>query len=306
MKRVLFGLCLVALGVVLVYGREYRTENVAIAANEQVASDNCSDHFHMDQSQFTAAASGEETRTVANQPLTIHAEKNGGVQVTTWDGPEFSIKLCKQAGADNDAAAHKIVDETKLAVDGSTVSVAAPENLEHSHLSTLILVKAPKAATVSLTVKNGGASIYKFNGTANAEAANGGISLKSSTGKLTVQAKNGGVSIRDCSGEVSATVANGGISIALPERWEGKGLEAHTHNGGLSIAIPKNFSSGLEVVTARYVGVVCKGTACQNAQKTVEEGRQTLRLGSSPAQIHASTQNGGIVIKELEREYAKE
>lgn len=306
MKRVLLGLCLAALGVVLMYGRENRTDNVAIADKEQITSDNCSDHFHNDQGRFAAVASGEETRTIANQPLNIHAEKNGGIRVTTWDGPEFSIKLCKQAAADDDAAARKIVDETKLAVEGSTVSVAAPENLEHSHVSTLLLVKAPKAATVNLKIKNGGASIYKFNGTADAETTNGGISLKSSTGKLTVQAKNGGVSIRDCSGEVSATVANGGISIALPERWEGKGLEAHTRNGGMSIAVPKNFSSGLEVVSSQHTGVVCKGTACQNAQKTVENGRQTLRLGSSPAQVHASTQNGGIVIKELEREYAKE
>ncbi len=306
MKRVLLGLCLAALGVVLMYGRENRIDNVAFADKEQITSDNCSDHFHNDQGRFAAVASGEETRTIANQPLNIHAEKNGGIRVTTWDGPEFSIKLCKQAAADDEVAARKIVDETKLAVEGSTVSVAAPENLEHSHVATLLLVKAPKAATVSLKVKNGGASIYKFNGTADAETTNGGISLKSSTGKLTVQAKNGGVSIRDCSGDVSATVANGGISIALPERWEGKGLEAHTHNGGLSIAIPRNFNSGLEVVSARHVGVVCRGTACQNAQKTIEDGRQTLRLGSSPAQVHASTQNGGIVIKELEREYAKE
>jgi DUF4097 and DUF4098 domain-containing protein YvlB len=306
MKRMLLGLCLAALGVVLMYGREKRVDNAAIADKEQITSDNCSDHFHNDQGRFAAVASGEETRTVANQPLNIHAEKNGGIRVTTWDGPEFSIKLCKQAAADDEVAARKIVDQTKLAVEGSTVSVAAPENLEHSRVATLLLVKAPKAATVSLKVKNGGASIYKFNGTADAETTNGGISLKSSTGKLTVQAKNGGVSIRDCSGEVSATVANGGISIALPERWEGKGLEAHTQNGGLSIAIPKNFNSGLEVVSSRHVGVVCRGTACQNAQKTVEDGRQTLRLGTSPAQVHASTQNGGIVIKELEREYAKE
>jgi len=173
-------------------------------------------------------------------------------------------------------------------------------------VATLLLVKAPKAANVKLNVNNGGASFYHFSGTAEAKTTNGGISLKNSTGKLTVQAQNGGISIRDCGGEINATVANGGLSIALPERWEGKGLDARTQNGGLAISIPRNFSSGLEVVASAHVGLVCRGTACQNAKKTSEDGRQTLRFGSGEPQIRATTQNGGVVIKDLEREYAKE
>jgi DUF4097 and DUF4098 domain-containing protein YvlB len=306
MKRVIFGLSVAVLGVVLMYAGEYRASNISTTSYENATSDNCSDHFQLHQGEFATVVSGEETRMIANQPLSIRAEKNGGIRVTTWDGPEFSVKLCKQVAADNESEARKILDETKLAVEGPAVSVAAPDGPNHSNVATLLLVKAPRDASVNLKVKHGGASLYRFSGTAEAETTNGGISLKNSTGKLTVRAKNGGVSIRDCGGDVSATVANGGVSIALPERWEGKGLEAHTQNGGLSISIPENFSSGLEVVTAEHVGLVCRGTACQNAQKTSANGRQTLRLGSGEPQIRATTQNGGVVIKDLERENAKE
>ncbi|HEV3039080.1 MAG TPA: DUF4097 family beta strand repeat-containing protein [Candidatus Angelobacter sp.] len=306
MKRVLLGLLVAALGVMLMYGREYRTGNISFTSFANATSEDCSDHFRLHNDRFAAVVSGEETRTIANQPLSIRAEKNGGIRVTTWDGPEFSVKLCKQVAADDESAARKILDETKLAVEGSTVSVTAPDGSDHSNVATLLLVRAPQNANVNLKVKNGGASLYKFSGTAEAETTNGGISLKDSTGKLTVRAKNGGISIRDCGGEVNANVANGGLSIALPERWEGKGLEAHTQNGGLAISVPKNFSSGLEVVASEYVGVVCRGTACQNAQKTKENGRQTLRLGTGEPQIRASTQNGGVVIKDMERENAKQ
>ena len=305
MKRIIFGLLVVALGAVM-YGREHRSGNSSITNYESATSDSCNDHFQLHQGEFASVVSGEETRMLPNQPLSIRAAKNGGIRVTTWDGPEFSVKLCKQVAADAEPEARKILDETKLAVEGSTVSVAAPQDSGHSNMATLLLVKAPRDASVKLQVHNGGASLYKFSGTAEAETTNGGISLKNSTGKLTVRAKNGGVSIRDCGGEISATVANGGLSIALPERWEGKGLDAHTQNGGLSIAIPKNFNSGLEVVASAHVGLVCRGTACQNAQKTSEGGRQILRLGSGEPQIRATTQNGGVVIKDLEREYAKE
>jgi DUF4097 and DUF4098 domain-containing protein YvlB len=304
MKRVIFGFLAVGLSVAILQAGEHRSNVVSLASHEGAESDNCSDHFQMHKGEFATVVNGEESRMLPNEPLNIHAEKNGGIQVTTWDKPEFSVKLCKQVAADDENKGRKILDETKLAVEGSTVSVAAPQDRDHSNLSTLLLVKAPKDASVSLTVKNGGASLYHFSGTAEASTANGGISLNQSTGKLTVHAQNGGVSIRNCGGEVSATVANGGVSVVLPERWEGKGLEAHTQNGGMSISVPKNFSSGLEVATSEYVSVVCRGIVCQNARKTSEDGRHMFRLGSGEPQIRATTKNGGVVIKDLEHENA--
>jgi DUF4097 and DUF4098 domain-containing protein YvlB len=306
MKRVIFVFLAVGLGIALMQAGEHRSNNVSLTTHEGAMSDNCSDHFQLHKGEFATVVNGEESRLLPNQPLNIHAERNGGIQVTTWDGPEFSLKLCKQVAADDENKGRRILDETKLVVEGSTVSIGGPQDRDHSNLSTLLLVKAPKDASVKLKVNNGGASLYHFSGTAEAQTTNGGISLNHSTGKLTVQAQNGGVSIRDCGGEVSATVMNGGVSIALPERWEGKGLEAHTQNGGLAISVPKNFSSGLEVATSTYVSVVCRGAVCQNAQKTSEDGRQIFRLGSGDPQIRATTRNGGVVIKDLERESAKE
>jgi DUF4097 and DUF4098 domain-containing protein YvlB len=304
MKRVILGILAVGLGVTFMQAGEYRSNAVAATTSESAASDNCSDHFQMHQDEFASVVNGEESRLLPNQPLSIHAEHNGGIRVTTWDQPEFSVKLCKQVAANDESAGRKVLDETKLTVQGSVVSVAAPQGRDHFNLTTLLLVKAPRDASVNLTVNNGGASLYRFSGTAEAHTTNGGISLNHSTGKLTVQAQNGGVSIRDCSGEVSATVANGGVSIVLPERWEGKGLEAHTQNGGLVIAVPKNFGSSLEVATSSYTSVLCRGTVCQNGQKTSEGGRQMFRLGSGEPQIHATTKNGGVVIKDLEHESA--
>lgn len=305
MKRVFLAVLAVGLGVVLMRAAEHRPSNISVTAYEDAASDNCNDHFQLHKGEFATVVNGEETRSLPNQPLDIRAEKNGGIHVTTWDQPEFSVKLCKQVAANDESEGRKILNEIKLTVEGSTVSVAVPQDGDHHNVATLVLVKAPKDAAVKLKVKNGGASLNHFSGTAEAETTNGGISLRHSTGKLTVQAQNGGVSIKDCGGDISAKVANSGLSIALPERWEGKGLDAHTQNGGLAISVPKNFSSSLEVATSNYVKVVCRGDICQNAQKTSEDGRQMFRLGSGDPQIRATTQNGGVVIKDMERESAE-
>lgn len=270
----------------------------SISTTEDDASDECSQHLQSDFRNYAVVLRGEESRTIPNQPLDIHAEHNGGISVTTWDKPEFQVKLCKQVASDSDSEARKLLAGTTLAVNGNTVSVDAPRQESEYNLNTLLLVKAPRDAQVSMKVENGGISVHRFTGTASATATNGGISLKQSSGKLTAHAENGGVSIQDCSGDVTADVQNGGLSITLPEQWQGRGLDAHMANGGLVVKIPKTFNSGLEISGSEHVAIVCKGDVCDNAQRTWDNGHRMFRLGNGATQIRATTINGGIVIKD--------
>ena len=178
------------------------------------------------------------------------------------------------------------------------MKVISPDRDEDFSAGTVLLVKAPKDAKLEMSVYNGGISLNQFNGSATAHARNGGISFTHSSGTLVGKAQNGGISIKDCSGDVTANVENGGLSIKLPERWEGKGLEAHTRNGGLVIAVPKNMNSGVEIAGSEHTSFMCKDDVCTDAQRTWEEGgRRLLRFGGSSPVIHASTINGGVIVK---------
>lgn len=265
--------------------------------SDDSASDDCADRLHVYNDDFRATVRDEETRTLPNQPLNITAEHNGGIRVTTWDKPEFSLKLCKQVSVDDEAEGRRLLAETKLTVEGGNVSITVPESDEHRSLGTLLLVKAPRDAKLDLRVYNGGVSLTNFTGTATAHAHNGGISLRRSTGKLTVEAQNGGISIKDCGGDIDANVQNGGISLSLAERWEGKGLEAHTRNGGLVVVVPKNMSSGLEVSGSNHTSIICKGDACEGAERSWDSERKILHFGGPNPQIRATTINGGIVVE---------
>jgi DUF4097 and DUF4098 domain-containing protein YvlB len=180
------------------------------------------------------------------------------------------------------------------------VTVSSPQSSGNYSVGTVLLVKAPREAQVDVTVNNGGISFSGFSGTARAHAQNGGISLRRSTGTLIAEAQNGGISIKDCSGDVNADVQNGGLSISLPERWEGKGLEAHTRNGGLVIAIPKNLNTGVEIAGSEHTSIICKDDLCSDAQRTWDNGHKMLRFGGPNPQIHATTVNGGIVVQARE------
>jgi DUF4097 and DUF4098 domain-containing protein YvlB len=264
---------------------------------DESSSDDCRERLHVDLDDFRTTVRDEEMRSLPNQPLTITAEHGGGIRVTTWDKPEFSVKLCKQAAADDESDARRILDETRLTVNGSNVSVSAPGS-DRGRLATLLMVKAPRDAGLKLKVRNGGVALSRFVGTVDAHAENGGIAFKNSSGKLNAEAENGGISISDCGGEITAKVQNGGVSIVVPKHWEGKGLEAHSEHGGLVLAVPRDFSGGLEITGSEHAGIICRGRICDMAERSWTNGRRTLRLGGADPQIHASTENGGIVIKE--------
>jgi len=268
-----------------------------VTMNDDSASDDCGDHLRVASDDYRTTVRDEETKTIPNQPLRITAEHNGGIQVTTWDRPEISLKLCKQIAVDDESEGRKILAETHLQINGSNISVDTPEENRH-YMGTVLLVKTPKNADLNMTVYNGGVSLNKFSGTAEAHAQNGGISFKRSTGKLTAMAQNGGISIKDCGGEVNARVENGGLSITLPERWEGKGLEAHTRNGGLVVTVPRTFNGGLEVAASEHTSIICKDDVCGAGERTWDNGHKMFRMGGSNPQVHATTENGGIVIQE--------
>jgi len=271
-----------------------------VTMNDDSASDDCRDHLRVGNDEYRASVRDEEIKTIPNQPLTITAEHNGGIQVTTWDKPEVSLKLCKQIAVDDENEGRKLLADTRLEINGSKISIHVPEE-NHHFLGTVLLVKAPRNADLNLNVRNGGVSLTNFTGTAEAHAENGGISFKRSTGKLTAQAQNGGISIKDCGGDVSAKVENGGLSLALADRWEGKGLEAHARNGGLVVSLPKTFSGGLEVVASEHTSIICKDNACDAGERTWDSGHKLFRMGGVNPQVRATTENGGIVIEDRSR-----
>lgn len=302
MKSLILGSVILVMGFALAVSGATGKRAVMVSSSNDSLSDDCSDHLQHEYGRhYQSVVRGEEARSLPNQRLDIQAEQNGGIHISTWDKPDFSLKLCKVVASDSDERSRRILAETKLVVEGGRVTVSSGGRDDDYNLSTLLLVKAPRNAQVSMEVENGGIAIRHFSGTAEARAMNGGIALGDSNGKLTVRAQNGGVSIKDCGGEVKAEVENGGLSIILPERWDGKGLEAHAENGGLMIGVPRNFSSSLEVTASNYVSIVCKGEACDKGQRTWDNNHRILRLGNGEPQIRASTVNGGIVIENRDR-----
>lgn len=258
-------------------------------------SDNCEDQLQVSHDRMPATYA-EEVRTLPNQPLEITASENGGIHVTDWNQPNYSIKLCKAAvGAD----ASQFLKSITLDINNGHVTVKAPTRDFGDRWTTAILIKAPAGAKLDLSVTNGGISLYKTNANATAHAVNGGIDLEGVHGTVSADAVNGGISVENSGGNVTARVQNGGISLKLGKSWEGGRLVASSENGGLSVEVPSNFASPLEVSASQHTSMECSAEICKKAQRTWDDERRYFRVGSGDPLVKVTTENGGVEISDV-------
>src|SRR5258708_27829813 len=188
MHKVSFAGLILILGAGLLFAQHERhSRSVSVTSDSDSAGDSCTDRMRTGF-DFKSHVEDESQVAVPNQPLQIKAQQNGGIQVTTWDQAEFSIKLCKQAASDSERRAREILNETQISVKGSEVSVTGPKGGNDYSVATVLLVKAPKDAVVNLSAHNGGIRLEGLNGTAETQPQNGGILLHHRSRRLTVKA----------------------------------------------------------------------------------------------------------------------
>src|SRR3954470_22481835 len=170
-KQLLVLSVMVAATFTLVFAKDNPRHNhwghgVSISQNDSSDSDDCAEHLQIWSDDQPSVARAEETKNLPNAPLKITAAHNGGIQVRNWDKPEIGIKVCKAAAAKNDAEANKVLADIQLVQSGGELSVRGPNKSgdwdDNDSPGTtwvaLVMVFAPKGATLDLNAYNGGIS----------------------------------------------------------------------------------------------------------------------------------------------------
>src|SRR5438105_13173090 len=62
-------------------------------------STECRDHIHIYSDDLPAVAQSGEVVNLPNQPLSVHASRNGGIHVRTWDKDDVGVQLCRAGAA---------------------------------------------------------------------------------------------------------------------------------------------------------------------------------------------------------------
>jgi hypothetical protein len=221
------------------------------------------------------------------EPLRIVAARNSGVRVRGEDRRDFEVLACKAAPSEDALA------QVRLETSSGEVKVGGPSGEWVGYL----LVAAPRDASVDVAATNGPIGLSGLGGTVTARAENGPISIRDSGGRIEAEAQNGPIHVRGDSGRVQVRTQNGPIGVSLTgSGWNGEGLDARAVNGPIHVAIPDGYASATVVESLGHSPWSCHGRACSAARRVEDDDRRSLEIGSGPAVVRVSTENGPVSI----------
>lgn len=225
------------------------------------------------------------------------ASRNGGIRVTGWDRPDWSVKACRATSADFTSRMRPYLRGEEIGVEGD----------DDENLSVIFfLVRAPRNAVLDLEARNGELGIQGVGGSVTARTENGPITLKAVSGSVNATAQNGPITFAGNSGKVRLEAQNGPVTVKLTgSSWAAGSLDASTHNGPISLKIPRDYRSGVVVESDGHGPISCRAEACRQARRTWgndddddDDSMRRIELGSGAQNVRMSTTNGPVSVKE--------
>jgi hypothetical protein len=226
---------------------------------------------------------------VSQAPVSVVGGNTGG----------YSIEVCKAAARAED------LDAIRVTLDGDELRSTGPA---HRSWTVMYKIYVPRNADVQIEAKNGPLSFRNVDGTIVARSTNGPLSLQNVAGNIDATTKNGPISVRGGSGTMKVQAQNGPLSVNLDgNSWLGT-LDASTKNGPLSVKIPRGFNSGVVVESSGHGPFTCRAEGCERwrAARNDDENSwhserpRRIELGNGHANVHLSTVNGPVTIKDEE------
>jgi len=250
-------------------------------------------HFGGDSPAFVAKetidARGARSlkAAVSHAPLAVVGDSAGG----------YTIDVCKAAKSAEDLSAIRVTFE------GGELKAEGPSRRNHDW-TVIYKIHAPRGADLDLETENGPLSIRDVDGKVVARTQNGPLSLRNLTGEVDATAANGPISVDGGSGTMKVRASNGPLSVDLDGgSWTGGTLDASTKNGPLTLRIPRGYGSGVVVESRGRGPVSCRAEGCERARRSwkdddFDDEPRTIELGSGAKNVHLSTVNGPITIKD--------
>jgi hypothetical protein len=297
---------LAILALLLILPVAARTNRHSRSVNINISTDDDDEITSCDQIRVRfdgeAAVMREEVLPAGNvRSLRGQASTHGGIRVTGWDRPDWSVKACvaSASGFEGSSRMRPYLRGTELGVEG---------NDDDDRSVIYFLIRAPRNAVLDLEAHNGALGIQGISGSLTARTENGPITLTSVSGTVNATAQNGPIDFAGSAGKVRLAAQNGPVTVKLTgSSWTGGNLDASTENGPICLRIPRDYRSGVVVESDGHGPISCRAEACRQAKRTWgndddswnDDGSfRRIELGSGAQIVKMSTNNGPVTVKE--------
>ena len=222
--------------------------------------------------------------------------RNGSIEVTSWNRNEVRIHAVKYVKTRDRDLAERMFKKTRIIIDESSkgvyVDTRLPSSKNNSDGFFDWLFDSGRRVNVSvryeITVPRDIAARIK--------STNGAIHVDAFKGDLEVRTTNGRISVVDSRGAIEASSTNGTLKIELVKLNEASLIDLSTTNGSIALKLPEDFEGEINARTTN--GSVSSDFPIEVSGR-LKRTRIQGHIGNGEHRCHLKTTNGSIKILQI-------
>lgn len=245
------------------------------------------------------------------------SNRNGNVEISSWDREELRIEALKKVKSSSRRRAREAMEDLKIDIDvrGDDEVIVETDyprqyrgreglwgileailgGRKKPQITVQYTVTLPERVDLKVGTTNGRIEIDEIVGDTRASSTNGSIAISQVRGFIDVSTTNGRIHMTDVGGGLDASTTNGGIKVRYSSLAEITGdISIRTTNGSIQLMLPEDVDADVSARTTN-------GHIDTDFPITVRGryGRKHLsgRINDGGPLIELKTTNGSIKIK---------
>jgi Toastrack DUF4097 len=222
--------------------------------------------------------------------------RNGSIEVRSWDRDEIEVIAYKKVRADNRDTAERLMEELKITVidhsDEIEVITDYPDrgsSYNGGFLSWLMGGFGNRSYSVSYVIR----VPQKFD--LDISSTNGRLEVLDCNGRLRLETTNGKIIADDVSGSVRCKTTNGSIKVTMMDVKEEDEMSFTSTNGSIKLYLPNQINAEIRARTTNG-SISCDLPITEEYSRSRKRLEATINDGGM--MIYLKTTNGSIRIRE--------
>jgi DUF4097 and DUF4098 domain-containing protein YvlB len=199
------------------------------------------------------------------------SNKNGSIEISSWDREEVRIEALKKVKSSSRHRAREAMEDLRIEIDtrgndevivetdypydrggeslGGVLSAILGGH-EKPQISVSYRITVPERIDLKIGTTNGSIDVEDIEGEARVSSTNGRVDMSNMKGFLDVSTTNGRIELADIDGGLAAGTTNGSVEVRYSSRADiTEDISIRTTNGGIELRLPEDVDADVDART---------------------------------------------------------